>query len=365
MNSPTPEPAIPASAAPTHAGMSMRTVKLVGPRTMRAFRGPVPRAGAGEVVVRIRAVGICGSDQHYFLDGQIGGIVAIEPLVLGHEFAGEISEVGSGVAGLTVGLRVAVDPAIPCGVCEFCLEGNQNCCPSVRFCGTPPTDGALQEYIAWPANLVHPLPDSVSDEAGALLEPLGVAIQAVDLGRIRLADRVAVLGAGPIGLLIARLARASGAVDVIVSEPNQVRRLAAASFAATATIDPGAEDPVAAIKRLTGGRGVDVAFEAAGVLETPQQAVDALKPAGTVVVVGICPDDQIPIKSTAARRKGVTIKLCRRMKHVYPRAIRLVERGVIDFQPLVTHRFGLDETAAAFTAICAVETSVIKAIVRV
>lgn len=342
----------------------MRAVRLHGPRTLRVDDVPRPVAGPGQVLVRVEAVGICGSDLHYYLDGHIGDTVATEPLVLGHEFAGRIEEVGAGVKDLRPGQRVAVDPAIPCGECEFCLKGHPNICPTVRFCGTPPTDGALQELIAWPADLVFPLPDSINAAEGAVLEALGVAIHAVDLGKIRLADRVAVLGAGPIGLLIARLAKVSGAVEVFVTDLNPRRLELARAMGVDAAIDVRQEEPVEAIRRLTRGRGVDVAFEAAGVLETPQQAVDALRPGGTIVVVGICPDDQIPIKSTAARRKGVTIKLCRRMKHVYPRAIDLVSHGLVDVSPVISHRFALAETARAFEALTAPQTDVVKAIVE-
>jgi L-iditol 2-dehydrogenase len=343
----------------------MRAVKLYGARDLRVEEVSPPTAGPGQVVVRIEAVGVCGSDLHYYLDGHIGDTVATEPLVLGHEFAGTISEIGFGVRGLTIGQRVAVDPAIPCGHCEFCLEGNPNTCPDVRFCGTPPTDGAFQSTIAWPADLVFPLPDSIDAASGAVLEALGVAIHAVDLGKIRLAQRVAVFGCGPIGIMIAKLAKLSGAVEVYGSDVNPKRLAAASDYALDVAIDARAEDAVARVRELTGGRGVDVAFETAGVLETPQQCVDAVKPAGTVVVVGICPEDRIPIKSTAARRKGVTIKLCRRMKHVYPRAIDLVSHGLLDLAPLITHRYPLERTADAFADVARPDTAVVKAVVEV
>ncbi|MDP2958130.1 MAG: alcohol dehydrogenase catalytic domain-containing protein, partial [Longimicrobiales bacterium] len=195
---------------------------------------PRPEVRPGEVLVRVQAVGVCGSDLHYYLDGRIGDTVAEQPLVLGHEFAGVIEEVGPGVTGLSVGQRVAVDPAIPCGQCEFCLKGNPNLCTLVRFCGTPPTDGALQELISWPAHLAYPLPGSIDAAQGALLETLGVGIHAVDLGKIRLADRVAVLGVGPIGLLIARLAKLSGAVEVFATDLRPTRLEMARAYGADA-----------------------------------------------------------------------------------------------------------------------------------
>jgi L-iditol 2-dehydrogenase len=342
----------------------MKAARLHGPRDIRLDDVPCPVPAEGQVLVRVRAVGLCGSDLHYYTDGRIGDTVMSEPLILGHEFAGTIAELGPGVRGLEVGQLVAVDPAIPCGHCEFCEQGNPNVCPTVRFCGTPPTDGALCEYIAWPAHLVFQLPARIDAVEGALLEALGVALHAVDLGKVRLASRVAVLGQGPIGLLVARLAKASGAVEVYVSEVNPTRLAASATFGADVVIDARAEDPVARVKALTGGRGVDVVFETAGSLVTPQQAVDMVKPGGTVVIVGINPDDRIPLKHTAARRKGVTIRMCRRMKHVYRRCIDLVTHDLVDPMPLVSGRYPLAGTGDAFALLARLDPAAIKLIVE-
>lgn len=314
--------------------------------------------------MRVTDVGLCGSDLHYFCDGHIGESVPASPLVLGHEFAGVIEALGPGVAGLSVGQTVAVDPAIPCGTCEVCIEGNPNVCPVVRFAGTPPIDGALRDVLTWPARQIVPLPAGMSATAGAVLETLGVCLHALNLAHVRLADRVAVLGGGPIGLLIARLARLSGAADVIVTDLNPNRLAAATAHGATHVVDAGHDDPVAAIHQLTGGRGVDVAFDAAGALETPQQGVDVLRPGGRLVIVGICAEDRIPLGATTARRKGVTIMLSRRMKHVYPRAIALVERGMVDVDALVTHHYTLDQTTRAFEHIADPRTDALKVIVH-
>jgi L-iditol 2-dehydrogenase len=342
----------------------MRAIRLYGPRTLQIDDVPVPDPGPGEVLVRVTAVGLCGSDVHYYCDGHIGESVPSAPLVLGHEFAGTVEAVGPGVANLREGQPVAVDPAIPCGVCELCVEGHPNICPTVRFAGTPPTDGALRELLAWPARQVIPIPAGMSPAIGAGLETLGVCLHAVNLGHLRLADRVAVLGAGPIGLLIAKLAKLSGAVEVFVTESNKARLAAARNMGADATIDVSQDDPVAAIRRLTGGRGVDVAFEAAGALETPQQGVDVLRPGGTLVIVGICPDDRIPLTATAPRRKGVTIKLSRRMKHVYPRTIALVEHGLVDLEQITSHRYPLERTAEAFEHLTQPATDALKIVVE-
>ena len=190
----------------------MKVIRLHAPNDLRQHEELKPRPGLGEVLVHVRAVGICGSDLHWFGEAGIGDARLQKPLVLGHEFSGVIA------TGAQKGLRVAVDPAIPCRECEFCLQGNPNLCTSLRFAGHGQDDGALREYIAWPATRLFPLPDSISDADGAMLEPLGVAIHAVDLGKIKVGMTIGVFGAGPIGLLIAQLARLAGAQAVYATD---------------------------------------------------------------------------------------------------------------------------------------------------
>ncbi|MDQ3701621.1 MAG: zinc-binding dehydrogenase [Chloroflexota bacterium] len=370
----------------------MKAARLYGVRDVRIEDLPTPELRPGLALVRSRAVSICGSDLHYFQDGRIGDSLAAQPLVLGHEFAGEVIAVEPGASrdgsaphgglptpgagglppdglaatggglttsGLQAGARevlrpgtvVAIDPAIACEACEHCLAGNPNLCPQIRFAGTPPTDGGLQEYLAWPAHLLHPLPAGMSYETGALLEPLGVAIHAVDLAKIRLADTVAVLGAGPIGLLVIRLAALSGAARVFATDVRADRVEAARAFGAQAAIDVSSADPGPWVRKETSGRGVDVAIECAGSPEAVEQAIDVVRPGGTVVLVGIPSDDRVAFGAAKARRKGATVKFCRRMKHVYARALALVAAGMVDLPPLVSHRFSLDELPAAFAAL--------------
>jgi L-iditol 2-dehydrogenase len=352
----------------------MNAVRLYGPRDLRLERTSPPDEAdlpPGSALIRTRAVGLCGSDLHYYRDGAIGDSRATHPLVLGHEFAAEIvalhpgaSAAASAEASLRPGTLVAVDPAINCGWCEHCLAGHPNICPQVRFAGTPPTDGALQDYLIWPAHLLHPLPPALRPELGALLEPLGVLIHAVDLAKIRLADTVAVLGAGPIGLLAIRLARLSGAVQVLATDLLPARVAAAREFGADDALDATLSDPVTWIQQQTAGRGVDVVIECAGAAQTAAQAVAAVRPGGTVVLVGIPADDRIEFNAAQARRKGVTIKLCRRMKHVYRRAIALVAGGLVDPSPLVSHRFPLAETTRAFDLLDQGADGVLKPVIH-
>jgi L-iditol 2-dehydrogenase len=326
----------------------MKAARLYAPGDIRAEELPEPPApGPGEVRLAITAVGICGSDLHYYREGGLGGLVPEEPLVLGHEFAARIEDVGPGVT-LPVGTRVAVEPGRSCGRCEMCVEGRPNLCPSILFCGSPPVDGALRERMIYPESLLFPLPDGVSDAEGAALEPLGIGLHALSLARLAPGGTAAVLGGGPIGLMLAMLCRVAGAAEVIVTEPVPHRREAALRVGATAGLDPSAEPAGAAIRRLTRGRGVDVAFEAAGAADTPTAAAEAVRPGGHLVLVGIPADDRLVLSHAVARRKGLTVRFARRMKHTYPRAIALVTSGAVDLRPLLSHHFSLTETARAF-----------------
>jgi L-iditol 2-dehydrogenase len=297
---------------------------------------PIP--APDEALVRVTAVGLCGSDLHWLGEGAIGDARLDKPLVLGHEFAGV-------TAG---GARVAVDPAIPCGECEFCREGNPNLCTALRFAGHSTQDGALREYVAWQTRCVHPVPDSLTDIDGALLEPLGVALHALDLGHVKSGTSIGVFGCGPIGLLIVRLARVAGATTIIATDKLTHRLDAARAFGATHTIQADGQE-ASEILAITHARGIDVAFEAAGANAAVEAAIAAAKPGARVVLVGIPDDDRTAFTASIARRKGLTIKLSRRMKHTYPRAIQLAASGKIDLRSLVTHRFPLAEFQRAFS----------------
>jgi L-iditol 2-dehydrogenase len=287
-------------------------------------------------------VGVCGSDLHWLSAGSIGDARLEKPLVLGHEFAGVIA------SGKREGQRVAVDPNVACGWCEFCLEGNPNLCAHLRFAGHGAEDGALREYMAWPTKCLFRLPDSISDADGVVLEPLGVAIHAVDLGHVKPGMTVGIFGCGPIGLLILQVARAAGATSLLVTERLPHRLEAARVLGATVAFRTGDGRESDEVLRASGGQGVDVAFEASEENGAVEAAIAATRPGGRVVLVGIPDDDRTCFTASVARRKGLTIKMTRRMKHVYPRAIRLVERGLVDTKALVSHRFSLADFEEAF-----------------
>ncbi len=313
----------------------MKVVRLHGVGDLRVHEEAIPRPAAGEVLLRVTAVGICGSDLHWFEEGAIGEARLGDPVVLGHEFAG-VTEAGR---------RVAVDPSISCGECEQCREGNPNLCEKIIFAGYGKQDGALREYLAWPERICFPIPDSISDSDGVMLEPLGVALHAVDLAHLRHDMRVAVLGCGPIGLLILQLVRLFGVRSILATEvlPHRLEAARALGFKdcrlveKSSTALPGVEPP-------------NVVFECAGENSAVETAVNILRPGGKILLAGIPPDDRTSFRASVARRKGITFLLVRRMKHTYPRAIQLVENGLIEVRSLVTHRFGLEQAQEAFAA---------------
>jgi L-iditol 2-dehydrogenase len=320
----------------------MKVARLHGLGDVRVEEEPAPVATDGQSLVRVTAVGLCGSDLHWFSEGGIGDAQLAAPLVLGHEMAGVVLE------GPLAGRRVAVDPAWPCGHCEDCLRGNRNLCRDVRFAGHGRNDGGLRELMAWPDHLLHLVPDELSDADTAMLEPLGVALHAHDLAGPRAADTVAVVGCGPIGLCLVQLARATGAAVVVAVETLPHRRAAAAAMGADVVLDPADPGALAAILEATGGRGADVVFEVAGNDPAVALSVEATAPGGQVILAGIPGEDHTSFPASVARRKGLTLKLSRRMKEMYPRATRLVQRGLVDVRSAVTHTYGLDDVAEAF-----------------
>jgi L-iditol 2-dehydrogenase len=325
----------------------VRAARLHAVGDLRVTEEPVPAAEPGTALVQVTAVGICGSDLHWWEEGAIGDAKIVDPVVPGHEGAGVIAE------GPRRGERVAIDPAITCGTCRACRDGYRNLCYRIRFAGHGDTDGMMREFMTWPADLLHPLPDQVSDVDGAMLEPLGVAVHSVDLGHLPFAGTATVTGCGPIGLLLIALLKAAGASYVLAIEPHAHRREAAARYGADQVADSGSFGSGSvgsgdALMRELTGFGVDVAFEAAGNDAGVELAIASVRPGGRVVLAGIPGDDTIRFGASAARRKGLTIAMVRRMNEVYPRAISLAARGAVDLGSMVSTRAGLGEVQEAF-----------------
>lgn len=310
----------------------MKAARLHGVGDVRVAEEPEPQGREGHSRVRVRAVGLCGSDLHWFTDGGIGDATIVEPIIPGHEMG------GVAIDGPYAGQVVAIDPAIPCEHCEHCRAGHPNLCPTVQFSGHGSVQGGLREVMDWPTDRLFPLPEGFTPDDAALLEPLGVAIHSWDLGHTGLGARVAVVGTGPIGLLLVQLAARSGAAAVTAVEPRAHRLAAAGRMGATALLTPDAPRPA----------DHDVVFEVSGQPDAVRAAMELARPGGRVVLVGIPDDDVTTFPAATARRKGLTIAIVRRMPDVYPRAIDLVARGVVDFSGLVSDRFGIDEAAQGF-----------------
>jgi L-iditol 2-dehydrogenase len=307
----------------------VRSLRLHAVGELQLHEEPDPEPRLGEALVRIRGVGLCGSDRHWFLEGGIGDAVLRTPLVLGHELAGVVAD------GPHAGDRVVLDPAVPCGRCALCRGGQGHLCDDLRFAGHGSTDGGLRTLVAWPEHLVHTLPEAVPDEAAPLLEPLGVALHAIDIGGGARGTTAAVFGCGPLGLLLVQALRAAGVQVELAADPLQHRAAAARELGA--------------LREESAGVQVDVAYEAAGDDDALDAAIAATRPGGRVVLIGIPAGDRSSFDAAAARRKELAFLLCRRMRASdLPRAIRLAERGGLELGALVTARYGLADGPEAF-----------------
>lgn len=314
-----------------------------GPRDIRVEPFHLPPGNDHSVAVSIESVGVCGSDLHYYKDGGIGAAVIREPFVPGHEFSARLEQDVDSL-GLTRGQLVAVDPATPCHHCEWCQRGYHNLCPHVVFLGAPPYHGALTQSLHVPSDSIIALPAGMTADQGAMLEPLGVCVHAIDLAKPKLLETVAVIGCGPIGLGILQLLALSGCSEIIAIDPQPHRSTLAKELGATQ-----AAVHVDAVMDFTRSRGCDLVIEATNSPAGLVHAVAAARIGGRVVMVGIPDgDNYAPLPAAEARRRGLSISFSRRMGNVYPRAIELVSNQKVDVDVLVSHRFVLEDTAQAF-----------------
>ncbi|MFT4725801.1 MAG: L-iditol 2-dehydrogenase [Granulosicoccus sp.] len=313
---------------------------------------------ATEVMVKIAAVGVCGSDLHYYKDGGIGGAVISTPFVPGHEFSATLcSDVPS--LDLQQGELVAVDPATPCHACEWCVKGYHNLCPKVRFIGAPPFNGAMTQSLAVPETGLIKLPSGMTADQAAMLEPLGVCIHAIDLARPRLMESVAVLGCGGIGLGIIQLLALSGCQRIIGIDPQPHRMQKAQSLGAHFV-----GHDVEAVQEITEGRGCDLVIEATNSPDGMLHSIQSAAIGGRVILVGIPDGDAYSTVSAAeARRRGLDLRFSRRMGDVYQRAITLVHEQRVDVDTLITHRFSLNDSPEAFRLQCEEAEDLIKSMI--
>jgi L-iditol 2-dehydrogenase len=295
-----------------------------------------PTAAAGEVVVRVDAVGVCGSDVHYFDHGRIGEYRVEAPMILGHESAGIVVEVGDGVDPSRVGQLVALEPGVPDRTCPECLAGRYNLCPNVRFLATPPIHGSMAEFVAFDALFAHPAPAGLSAEQAAMAEPVSVGVWANRKGRVSPGDRVLVAGAGPIGNFVAQVARAFGASSVTITDLNPYRLEVARSLGLDARLPDQIDGDF------------DVAIECSGVAAVARSSLRALGRNGRLVLVGMGADT-VEIDVPRLQDRELSVFGVFRYANTYPLALDLIASGKVDVDSVVTHRFALAATEEAMT----------------
>ena len=320
--------------------MKNRAAVLVRPGEIAIEQRPVPAPAVREVLVEVASVGVCGSDVHWYEHGRIGDLVVRSPLVLGHECAGRVVAVGGGVTKHAIGDRVCLEPGVPCGRCRECRAGRYNLCADVAFLATPPVDGAFADFVTIHEDFAFALPDGMSDDVGALMEPLSVGIWACRKAGITAGDRVLVTGAGPIGLLAMQVARACGAADVAVSDVNAHRLAVAERLGATRVLHAGRDAPgeLDALLECSGHPGAVVA------------GIEALRPAGTAVLVGMGPQPTAEIPLSVIQNRELWLTGTFRYANTYPAAIELAASGRVDVAALITGHYGLEDTETALLA---------------
>jgi L-iditol 2-dehydrogenase len=310
---------------------------------------PIPKPGRGEVLLRMRSVGICGSDVHYWVEGRIGDFIVRDPMVMGHESSGVVMETGEGVTDLKPGDRVAIEPGVPCRTCSFCKAGRYNLCPDMRFCATPPIDGSLANYYVHASDFCYKLPDHVSFDEGALLEPLSVGVHACNRAGVSLGSKVLICGAGPIGLVCLLTAKACGASETIITDLDAGRLEMAKKLGATHTVKVTTRDSneLAKLIETTLGCKPDQTIECSGAQPSIATAIYATRSGGTLVLVGLgAPEVKLPIVDACIRE--VDIRGIFRYCNCYPTALEMVSSGKVDVKPLITHYYKLDQTLDAF-----------------
>jgi len=315
----------------------------------------VPAVQPHEVLLKVKRVGVCGSDVHYYKHGRIGDFVVRKPIILGHEASGIIEELGSEVAGLKVGDRVAVEPGYTCRKCRYCKSGLYNLCPDVVFLATPPIDGAFCQYLAWPADFCFRIPDKLTLDQAAMMEPTAVALWSCRRAPVQPGQTVVVFGCGPIGAMTIQVARAHGATTIFAVDLDDWRLEQAKKFGAHHLINARNIEPVEQIKQtisnLTGEdqsiAGCDVTFETAGATATTIATLAAVRPGGTAMLVGLPPEPKVSLDIVSAASKEISIKGQFRYANCYGPAISLTESGHIDPGAIVTHHMPLEKVQDA------------------
>jgi L-iditol 2-dehydrogenase len=343
----------------------MLSVELVAPRTLVPADRPMPPGpGPGEVLVRLRAVGLCGSDLHWYQDGRVGHTEAIYPMVLGHEPVGDVIAVGPGVGTHREGDKVAIEPSIVCGACEYCRSGRPNNCVACVFMGGTQHPGFFREFAVVPARNAEHFPADFDYLTATLIEPVAVIVHVFELAPVRLGDVVAVLGAGPIGILCANMARLAGAAQVIIADPVSHRlRIARQANKDLVCVNTRETSVVDAVADLTKSRGADIVFDAAGVPETMHAGLQVARPGGDYVLIGIPADRGPSFDIHTAMARELRIQTVKRSNHKGHDAIDLIREGKMP-GVIITHRLPLAQTADAFELVSGYRDGVGKLVIE-
>ena len=342
----------------------MKAFQLTGIRQMEMREVPDPEIRSPrDVLIRMKAVGVCGSDIHYYLTGRIGRQVVKYPFTTGHEGAGEVVAVGGEVTRVKPGDRIAFDPAMPCGECDQCLSGRPHTCRNLKFLGNPgQAEGCLSEYIVLPEGSCYPLEEWLTYDQGAFSEPLSIGTYAVRLAGAVKGKTIAILGSGPIGMSVLLPALAYGAEAVWVTDKIDERLALARKMGAAGTANPDREDVVAAVLQQM-PFGVDLVFECCGQQEAMDQAVQLLKPGGKIMIVGIPEQDTWTFSVDELRHKEIALQNVRRQNDCVQEALDLIGTGRVNVDPLITHRFPFEETDKAYELVAGYRDGVMKAMV--
>lgn len=341
---------------------TMLAAVLNGIKDLRVEERPAPELSPGKVLLRVRRAGICGTDVHYFEEGRFGSFAVTAPFILGHEATGEVIAVAPGVEKPAVGDRVAVNPTRQCGQCDYCRAGRGNLCRRVTVFGSastkPPSNGVFCQYLAAGAGQCHIIPPEMDDGMGALMEPLAVALHALRRAGSVAGKQVMVTGGGPIGLLVAIIARAYGATTIALCDPVAERRQMALAVGADSALDPletTFKDQVAALT----GDGFDLLFEASGAPPALKQAFEVVRRGGTIVQIGVFSAPEIPLPINQLMVRELQFVGSFRYGNVWEEAIRLAASGRVNLQPLISRVFPLRQAAEAMAVACA-KTGVVK-----
>ncbi|MDQ0343068.1 L-iditol 2-dehydrogenase [Lederbergia wuyishanensis] len=325
----------------------MNAAVLNKPLDIEVKQVTIPKPKKDEALVKVYCIGVCGSDVHYYEHGKIGRYKVKEPLILGHELAGEVVEIGDDVSHISVGDRVAVEPGVTCGRCNYCKSGRYNLCTDVVFMATPPVDGAWAEYITIRSDFLFKIPDEMSYEEGALLEPLSVGIHAMQRGKASMADRLFVSGLGPIGLLAIQAAKMFGITEIFASDVVPFRRELAKELGVTAVFDPIQEDINELISTLTEQKGVNLVVETSGNSKAISDTIKIVDRGGRIVLIGLPTSDSIPLDINQLIDGEIDVYGVFRYANTYPIAIQSLSNSKVNIEKIITHKYSLNDIKEA------------------